>query len=229
MKKIVEQWDRAAQRYAEDQERSEYAESNRRIVKKRFWDLTGQRVLDLGCGYGYYTDYFRSIGADVLGVDGSSSMLEIARSRYPNCSFALCDISEEFPFADESFDLIFCNQVLMDVESIESVFSECHRVLKPHGLLYWSIVHPAFYDCPWLKDESGFAYAKSISSYLEPYSFTNKFWGETEHFHRPLAHYLNAAAEQGFLLRHVEEPISYDGVTKNKDLPLFFFAEHQKG
>lgn len=74
MKNIVEQWNKAAQKYTEDQEHSEYAESNKQIVKKRFQDLSGLRVLDLGCGYGYYTDYFQSIGADVLGVDGSANM-----------------------------------------------------------------------------------------------------------------------------------------------------------
>lgn len=228
MKNILEQWNNAAQKYAEDQEQSEYVESNKRVVKDRFRDLTGRRVLDLGCGYGYYTDYFQSIGADVFGVDGSNNMIEIARRCYPNCSFELLDISKEFSFANESFDLIFCNQVLMDVENIEMVFSECYRVLKKQGIFYYSIVHPAFYDCRWLKNESGFKYAKSISSYIEPYSFTNEFWGETEHFHRPLAYYLNIAAKYGFSLCHVDEPISYDGITKNKDLPLFFFAEYRK-
>lgn len=229
MKKLVDQWNKAAKKYTEEQEQSEYVESNKRVVKARFQELTGQKVLDLGCGYGYYTDYFYSIGADVLGVDGSANMIEIARTRYKNCSFEICDITEKFPFANESFDLIFCNQVLMDVENIEKVFSECHRVLKPNGIFYYSIVHPAFYDSQWLKDKKGFCYAKTISSYIEPYSFTNEFWGKTEHFHRSLAYYLNTAAEQGFVLRRVEEPVSYDGITKNKDLPLFFFAEYHKG
>lgn len=228
MKNLVKQWDKAAKRYTKDQEKSEFVESNRQTVKKRFKDLTTQNVLDLGCGYGYYTDYFQSIGANVLGVDASTNMIKIARSRYKNCSFDICDITENLPFANESFDLIFCNQVLMDVENIEQIFAECYRVLKSDGIFYYSIVHPAFYDSEWLTDENGFNYAKSISSYINPYSFTNEFWGKTEHFHRPLSNYLNAAAKEGFVLKHIEEPISYDGVKKNKDLPLFFFAEYKK-
>lgn len=100
--------------------------------------------------------------------------------------------------------------------------------MKSGGIFYYSIVHPAFYDSEWVKDKKGFCYGKTISSYIKPYSFTNEFWGKTEHFHRSLAYYLNTAAEQGFVLKHVEEPASYDGVTKNKDLPLFFFAEYKK-
>ena len=227
MKKTLEQWNKVAKKYADDQEQSEFVESNKRVVKSRFQNISGLKVLDLGCGYGYYTDYFQNIGAEVLGVDGSSKMIEIAKNRYPNCSFDICDITESFPFEDESFDLVFCNQVLMDVESVEKVFSECYRILKPNGVFYYSIVHPAFYDSGWLK-KRGFHYAKAISSYIEPYSFTNEFWGETEHFHRSLSYYLNTASNQGFILRHTDEPVSYDGKSKNKDIPLFFFAEYQK-
>ena len=228
MQKTIEQWDKAAKRYTKDQEQSEFAESNKRVVKARFKDLREQKVLDLGCGYGFYTDYFRSIGADVIGVDGSANMIDIARKLYKNCSFVICDVTQKLPFDDNTFDLVFCNQVLMDIENIESVFSECYRVLKSDGIFYYSIVHPAFYDSEWIKDKNDFNYAKSISSYIEPYSFTNQFWGKTDHFHRSLSYYLNVAAQQGFVLCRTEEPISYDGITKNKDLPLFFFAEYSK-
>lgn len=228
MKKLVDQWNKAAEKYTKDQEQSDFVESNKQIVKARFKDMTGQKVLDLGCGYGYYTDYFQNIGAEVIGVDGSENMIDIARSHYEDCNFAVCDITENFPYVNESFDLVFCNQVLMDVENIEKVFSECYRVLKPNGIFYYSIVHPAFYDSEWVKDGKGFCYAKTIKSYIEPYSFTNEFWGKTEHFHRSLSFYLNVGAEQGFVLKHIEEPAIYDGTTKNKDLPLFFFAEYQK-
>ena len=83
MQYIISQWNRAASKYAEDQECSEFVESNKRIVKARFEHFSGEKVLDLGCGYGVYTDYFRSIGADVVGIDGSEKMIEIARNRYP--------------------------------------------------------------------------------------------------------------------------------------------------
>ena len=52
--------------------------------------------------------------------------------------------------------------------------------------------------------------------------------GKTTHFHRPLSYYLNVACDVGLILVHVEEPITYDGKSKNKDLPLFFFAEYKK-
>ena len=42
--------------------------------------FSGESVLDLGCGYGCYTDYFRTAGADVIGIDGSEKMIELARA-----------------------------------------------------------------------------------------------------------------------------------------------------
>lgn len=228
MQDIISQWNRAAAKYTEDQECSEFVESNKRIVKARFEYFSGEKVLDLGCGYGVYADYFRSIGGDVIGVDGSEKMIEIARKRYPDIDFSIMDITAPFTFEKDQFDVVFSNQVFMDIENIDFVFSECRRILKTGGILYYSIVHPAFYDCYWLKDSNGYRYAKAMDKYIKTYQFKNEFWGETEHFHRPLSYYLNVAAKNGFVLKQTCEPSSYDGISKNSDLPLFFFAEYIK-
>lgn len=221
-------WDRAAEKYTEEQEFSEFSAVNKKVVAARFRRLNGEKLLDLGCGYGFYTDYFRSVGAEAIGIDGSEKMIEMARMKYPLSDFAVSDITKPLHFADSSFDVVFCNQVLMDIENIDHVFSECSRILKTGGIFYYSIVHPAFYDCDWLKDENGYCCAKSVTKYIEPYHFTQAFWGETEHFHRPMSYYFNIAAKHGFLLKRAEEPVSYDGKTKNKDLPLFLFVENEK-
>lgn len=228
MKDTIAQWNNAALKYTEDQESSEYVEVNKKIVMKRFEHFNGEKILDLGCGYGFFTDYFRSIGADAIGIDGSEKMIEIAKERYPMADFSVMDITKPLDFENGRFDIVFSNQVFMDIENIDFVFSECSRLLKSGGILYYSIVHPAFYDGHWLNDENGYKYAKAIEKYIEPYQFTNEFWGETNHFHRPLSYYLNIAVKNGFMLKEVSEPASYDGKNKNSDLPLFFFAEYNK-
>ncbi len=227
MQDVIQQWDNAAAAFSEDQERSEFADSNKSVIEERFRRLNGERVLDLGCGYGWYTDFFTRSGADAVGVDGSEKMIAIARERYPNLDFTLANIEKSLPFADGCFDIVFSNQVLMDIENTERVISEFARVLKENGVFYFGIVHPCFYDCKWLKDEKGYRYAKAMERYISSYRLTNEFWG-TAHFHRPLSFYLNSAAKHGLTLKEVCEPVSYDGVTKNNDLPLFFFAEFYK-
>ena len=228
MKDTITQWNNAALKYTENQESSEFVESNKKIVMSRFEHFNGEKILDLGCGYGFYTDYFRSIGANAVGIDGSKKMIEIAKERYPLTEFSVMDITKPLDLENGRFDIVFSNQVFMDIENIDFVFSECNRLLKTGGILYYSIVHPAFYDGHWLKDENGYKYAKATEKYIESYQFTNEFWGETSHFHRPLSYYLNAAAKNGFMLKEVCEPVSYDGKNQNSDLPLFFFAEYEK-
>lgn len=228
MSSTISQWNNAAVKYTEEQETSEYAESNKKIVMRRFKHFSGEKILDIGCGYGFFTDYFRSIGANAYGIDGSEKMIEIARERYPMTSFSVADITKPLDIESDRFEMIFSNQVFMDIENIDLVFSECSRLLKTGGILYYSIVHPAFYDGHWLKDENGCKYAKVIERYIEHYQFTNEFWGETTHFHRPLSYYLNIAVKNGFILKEIIEPVSYDGKNKNSDLPLFLFAEYSK-
>ena len=223
--KVIGQWNDAAASYAEEQERSAFAEANRSIVKTRFEKLCGEKVLDLGCGYGSYTDYFRSIGGCATGVDGAFSMVELAKEKYPESAFEVADITEKLPFDDGAFDIVFCNQVLMDIEHVERVLEEVARVLKPDGIFYFTIVHPAFYNGGWVEGNPS---GKLITSYITPAVTENHFWGETTHYHRPLSFYLNACSDAGLILTHTEEPRAYDGVSKNEDIPLFFFAEYRK-
>ncbi|MBO4686919.1 MAG: class I SAM-dependent methyltransferase [Clostridiales bacterium] len=225
MRNVIDQWNSAAKTYVQEQEGSAFADANKAVVKRRFTDLHGEKVLDLGCGYGSYTEYFRSIGGCVTGVDGASAMIELAKEKYPDSAFDVVDMTEALPFENESFDIVFCNQVLMDIEPVEHVLAEVVRVLKPGGIFYFSIVHPAFYNGEWVEGNPS---GKRITSYITPGITSNHFWGETTHFHRPLSFYLNVCSDAGLILTHTDEPRAYDGVSKNEDIPLFLFAEYRK-
>lgn len=218
-------WNRAAEDYASSQEFSAFAEANRTIVKNRFPRFHGETVLDLGCGPGWYTEYFRSCGTSVIGCDGSEAMIAKARDSYPLCRFDLAVLGESLPYESNSFDLVFCNQVLMDVEKLSETLSETARILKPGGLFYMSVVHPAFYDAPWLADETGFLRYKKLERYLSEYSFSNFFWGETRHYHRPISVYINEAFSHDLQLVSITEPPAYDGTEKSAEFPLFLFIE----
>lgn len=119
--------------------------TNKVVVEGRFTDLQGNAVLNAGCGYGVYTDYFKRIGADVIGCDGSVKMLEIAKKSYPACAFDLVDLQAQLPYCDHLFDVVFCNQVLMDISNIEGLLTEFSRITKENGVLFLATIHPAFY------------------------------------------------------------------------------------
>lgn len=134
---VIQQWNRAAQAYMTDQEKSDFVQSNKKIVQERFQDLSGKTVLDLGCGYGWYTEYFRQVGAKAVGCDGAEKMIELSKKQYPECQFDVVDAEKVFPYENDTFDLVFCNQVLMDLENIDNLLDEVQRVLKPTALSIW--------------------------------------------------------------------------------------------
>lgn len=155
-------------------------------------------------------------------------MLSIAREQYPLCAFEYVDIEQPLAYSDKEYDIVFCNQVLMDIENIDNIVQEIYRVTKNNGIFYMSIVHPAFYDCEWDKDDTGFRNRKIMERYLSEYHFNNEYWGKTKHFHRTISKYLNTIVNSGFTLVHLDEPKSYDGIKKSDEFPLFLFAEFKK-
>lgn len=224
----INMWNNATDSYINEQEKSDFVEINKKIICDRFCKVSGKEILDLGCGYGYYTDLLREFGNNVIGCDGSEKMLEYAKERYTKYEFQLVDIEKELPYGDNTFDIILSNQVLMDIKNIESVVTECARVIKDGGILYIGIVHPAFYNSDWQVDYKGFCKGKIMDKYLSEYSKINNFWGDTMHYHRTISTYVNVITSRGFRLTKMNEPEVYDGVNKSKEIPLFLFIEFEK-
>lgn len=226
--KPLQQWDAAAEAYEAEQQKSAYARCNFEIVARRFTALPGAKVLDAPCGGGRFSKYFSSVGAQVTGCDGSQQMLRHARQAAPGCRFDCTDLTKPLPYQSGEFELVFCNLVLMDLDPIDGLLAGFYRVLRPGGLFYVSLVHPAFFGGSWEMDAAGKKVAKCISRYRTSYRYTNRFWGETAQFHRPLSFYFNLAACCGFSLKSVQEPQSEDDIIATGELPLFLFLEYEK-
>jgi SAM-dependent methyltransferase len=97
--------------------------------------LRAHRVMDLGCGAGDSVDLFRSVDPDVswVGVDVEESP-EVAGRTRADAEFVTFD-GRRLPFEDESFDLVYCKQVLEHVEHPHELVREAARVLRPGGHL----------------------------------------------------------------------------------------------
>src|SRR5215475_2539565 len=70
----------------------------------------GEPILDLGCGTGVLSAEIAGRGAQVLGIDRSSEMIEQARSKFPALKFEVMD-ARQLNFKEE-FDAVFSNAVL---------------------------------------------------------------------------------------------------------------------
>lgn len=94
------------------------------------------RILDFGCGPGRDLAYFRSLGHDVIGLDGAARFVEMARK------FSQCEVLHQdflkLSLEAERFDGIFANASLFHVPTSElpRVLSELHASLAPRGVLF---------------------------------------------------------------------------------------------
>ncbi len=106
--------------------------------------LRSSRVLDAGCGSGLYAAWLLDQGATVTGLDASPAMLGHARTRTGGrADLRLHDLSQPMPFLpDAAFDLVVSSLVFHYLEDWRVPLAEFHRVLRPDGLLLFSVGHP---------------------------------------------------------------------------------------
>src|SRR4051794_40429425 len=104
----------------------------------------GLQVLDVGCGGGLLAEEFAPHGCAVVGVDPSVESLEVARAHAAAHGLPIryqCATGEALPFADESFDLVYCCDVLEHVSAWQGVVAETARVLKPGGVYFYDTIN----------------------------------------------------------------------------------------
>jgi 2-polyprenyl-6-hydroxyphenyl methylase/3-demethylubiquinone-9 3-methyltransferase len=95
------------------------------------------RVLDVGSGGGFLTATLSDAGHDVIGIDPSMASVREA-DEHVQASFAVAT-GESLPFSDDSLDAVTCSEVLEHVDDPEVVVAEISRVLRPGGLLVFSM------------------------------------------------------------------------------------------
>ena len=101
----------------------------------RLEQIISKAVLDLGCGEGNSVDFFLSVNPDIkwIGLDVHISP-EVEKRTRSDVQFKTFD-GINIPFADNHFDLIYCNQVLEHVRFPGKLLTDVCRVLKPKGYL----------------------------------------------------------------------------------------------
>src|SRR3954471_7903554 len=111
-------------------------------------------VLELGCGAAQWSIYLARNGAHPVGLDVSEKQLEHARMHMGEADvhFPLVESSaESTPFAKESFDIVFCDHGAIGFTDPYKTVPEAARVLRPGGLLAFSMMTP-FADVCWPGD-----------------------------------------------------------------------------
>lgn len=198
---IEDVYDRIAESYA-----ASYWETNLHQAELEFpatttlleaVELSGQRVLDAGCGSGVYTEWLLERDADVVATDVSEAMIRETESLVgDDAVLHQADLREPLSFAESaSFDGVVCAQVLDHIEDLSVPIGEFARILRPGGYLVLSVRHPVRNALEY----DGWSYFETERQIED--------WGvDTPHYPRPLAGILNTLLEAGFRFERVTEP-----------------------
>jgi len=180
-------------------------------------DVTGMRVLDLGCGAGQLSYHLAASGAEeVIAVDISETMLDLARARrsHPRVSYQRADI-EALRFPAECFDLTVSSLALHYVADYRGLLRRIAEWLKPGGVLVASMEHPIYTGrLPgegWVVDERGEFRGWQIDNYFVEGLRTERWFVDgVQKYHRTVSTLLDGVLQAGLRLDRMIEPVPDD-------------------
>ena len=109
----------------------------------------GVKVLDVGCGGGYISEYLAKLNAVVSATDILKESLNAAREHAEQndlqIDYNLCT-TERLPYGDNTMDSVTCCDVLEHVTDKQRILSEIYRVLKPGGWFFFDTVNKTFWS-----------------------------------------------------------------------------------
>lgn len=169
------------------------------------------RVLDVGCGDGQISRLLVEAGSTAVGIDPTWNQISVANERGGGATFVRAGAAE-IPFADAAFDAAVACLVFEHIDDLDGAIAEIARVVRPGGQFNLFLNHPLL-QTPGsnLIDDHMVDPPEQywrVGPYLPEQAFVEQVeLGVFIRFvHRPLSRYLNALADQGFLLEHMDEP-----------------------
>lgn len=197
------------------------------VIKPALLKLLGpledRKVLELGCGNGFWLRLLKEKRALCTGVDTSRNQIEAAKKIDERISddriaYHVMDASN-LTFKPASFDVVLLEKVLIEIPRlgiIRKIMKEAYRVLKQGGIILVSDLHPIAPNCnlPNVRTENGYRYFKSGV----PIQIVSKRidGGETVYtdYHWTFEDLIGAITDAGFKITEVKEPRPSNSVIK---------------
>jgi SAM-dependent methyltransferase len=105
---------------------------------RRIDPAAGARALDLAAGRGAFTDKLLACGCEVTAVDGAPRMIELLQHDHPGVDSYVMDVAR-LDFPADSFDLVVCGFAIHIVPDPCTALAEAVRVVRPGGLLAFTV------------------------------------------------------------------------------------------
>lgn len=174
--------------------------------------FAGSRVLDLGCGLGYFAREATKRGAvSVVGVDLSERMLEEARRRTSDPAIRYTRASlEAYEAEPGSFDLVVATLSLHYIADYAGLVRRVATWLVPGGRFAFSVEHPIFTahgSSDWYRTAEGAPLHWPVDRYRDEGERRTKWFVDgVVKYHRTVETYVNALLDAGLRLVRLEEP-----------------------
>lgn len=203
-------------------------------------EVRGTKVVDLGCGYGWFCRNMREQGAaQVLGLDISAKMLEKARSMTAddNIEYRREDL-DNLTLPAETYSLAYSSLALHYLQNLSGLFDQVYQSLVPGGHFVFSAEHPIF-TAPaqpgWLTTTCGQKTWQVDGYQREGERVTNWLAEGVIKQHRKLATYINLLIKSGFIITQVDEwgpsaeqLTSMPALQEETERPMMFLLAAQK-
>lgn len=173
-------------------------------------DLRGKTVVDLGCGFGWFSRWAAEQGAEsVLGVDLSENMIGRARAdtQDSRIAYSIGDLSQ-LQLPSGAYDFAYSSLALHYLEDFDRLLSVVYQSLRSGSRFVFTIEHPIFMAASraeWMQDTDG-RKTWPVNQYaIEGERRTNWFVDGVVKYHRTMATTLNGLIAAGFHVLHVNE------------------------
>jgi SAM-dependent methyltransferase len=166
-------------------------------------DLTGLRILDLGCGNAAFgLQALRQGCQSYLGMDGSHRMIEAAKKKLAGTlGRVVCESMETWNYPSQQFDLVASRLALHYVPEIGPVFAKIYQALIEGGRFIFSIEHPLITSCDRGWQNDGPRQDWIVDDYFETGPrVTTWMGGKVIKYHRTIEDYFAALQAAGFVV-----------------------------
>jgi len=140
---LSKQYNEFANKFSDVHDKGENSNRDNREIFYKHIDflVPGMKLLDLACGDGLDLVYYKTLGANIFGLDASEELVKIARNKNLDADIRV-GFFEKIPFDNEQFDIVLSKYAIQTSKDMNPVFSEIHRVLKPGGVMMYLVTHP---------------------------------------------------------------------------------------
>lgn len=211
----------------------------RPVILELVRPISGQRVLDLGCGDAEIGLTLLADGAvSYLGIDGSRKMATLAAQTLQGTAGKVIEQPiEVWNYPAAAFDLVLARLSLHYIADLAPIFRSVAQTLTSGGRLVFSVEHPVITAC-----DRGWAPGTQRQDWIVDDYFstgirvTNWMGGTVQKYHRTIEDYVRLLHSAGFRLdalceahprhEHFQDESTY---TRRKRIPLFLIVAAQKG